>query len=121
MLDQHHLQLRETRLDGVPLREWTLAFDHHLIRARDLIRRQVLEEVENHNQQLQGRIQGLLMGKRSGPIDAEKQVAAALAAFEANGFFILVDDRQIESLDELIAIDATTQVSFIKLVPLVGG
>ena len=54
-------------------------------------------------------------------LDWEEQYQRALEAFERNGFFILVDDRQAESLDEEIEIKLRTQVSFIKLVPLVGG
>ena len=54
-------------------------------------------------------------------IDAEAQVEVALAAFEANGFVLLVDDRQIESLDAPIALIPDTVVTFLKLTPLVGG
>ena len=34
---------------------------------------------------------------------------------------LLVDNRQVESLDEEIELKVATEVSFIKLVPLVGG
>jgi len=34
---------------------------------------------------------------------------------------VLVDDRQAESLDEDIVVKPETRVSFLKLVPLVGG
>lgn len=42
-------------------------------------------------------------------------------SFEANGFVILVDDVQIESLDEKIAFSNGTVITLLKLVPLVGG
>lgn len=54
-------------------------------------------------------------------IDWKKQFDVATSAFERNGFLILVDDRQAESLDEEIEIRPATNVSFVKLVPLVGG
>ena len=54
-------------------------------------------------------------------IDWEEQYARAVEAFERNGFFMLVDDRQVERLDEEIELKVATEVSFIKLVPLVGG
>jgi hypothetical protein len=38
-----------------------------------------------------------------------------------NGFFVLVGDRQAESLDEPFEVKADTEVSFVKLMPLVGG
>jgi hypothetical protein len=56
-----------------------------------------------------------------GEIDWEAQRDVALDAFAANGFFVLVGDRQVESLDERIRIGLGTEVSFVKLVPLVGG
>lgn len=34
---------------------------------------------------------------------------------------MLVDDKQVESLDDIVTIQAETIVSFIKLTPLVGG
>jgi hypothetical protein len=54
-------------------------------------------------------------------IEARPQVERALNAFTRNGFFLLVNDRQIENMDEEIAIGLNTQVAFVKLVPLVGG
>ena len=38
-----------------------------------------------------------------------------------NGFFLLVDDRQIEDLDEEVVVTVESTISFVKLVPLVGG
>jgi hypothetical protein len=54
-------------------------------------------------------------------IDWEEQYRRAIIAFERNGYFILVDDRQVESLDDEIELTADTEISFVKLVPLVGG
>jgi hypothetical protein len=34
---------------------------------------------------------------------------------------LLVDDRQVEELEEVIEIRPDTTVTFLKLVPLVGG
>lgn len=54
-------------------------------------------------------------------LDAEAQCALAVKGFGSNGFFVLVNDRQAESLDEEIIVGPDTKVSFVKLVPLVGG
>jgi hypothetical protein len=54
-------------------------------------------------------------------IDWEEQFARALEAFHRNGFFILVGERQAEDLDEVLEVNGETEVSFVKLVPLVGG
>jgi hypothetical protein len=45
----------------------------------------------------------------------------AKRAFYTNGFILLVDDRQVDELDDEIVIRPDTTVTFLKLVPLVGG
>jgi hypothetical protein len=101
--------------------------------VRDLIRERVHQEVSLHNLSLPAMFKGLvgpsnidkaLNGdKRLKPrkLDWEEQARIALDAFESNGFFILVDDHQVEKLDEVITIGADTHINFIKLTPLVGG
>jgi len=54
-------------------------------------------------------------------LDWEKQADTAVKAFAKNGFFVNVDGRQVDSLDEDVTITADTDVSFVRLVPLVGG
>jgi hypothetical protein len=54
-------------------------------------------------------------------IDADEQCALGFRGFESNAFFMLADDRQIESLDEVLFVTPKTRVVFVKLVPLVGG
>lgn len=101
--------------------------------VRDLIRERVHQEVSLHNLSLpsmfkdlvrSSNIEKVLNGdKRLKPrkLDWEEQARIALDAFERNGFFILVDDRQVEKLDEVITIGVDTHINFIKLTPLVGG
>ncbi|MCW5552407.1 MAG: hypothetical protein KIS67_09580 [Verrucomicrobiae bacterium] len=54
-------------------------------------------------------------------VGLEERYCRALDAFARNGFFVLVGDRQAESLDEAFTVTPETEVSFVKLVPLVGG
>ena len=101
--------------------------------VRDLIRQRVHQEVMAYNLAKPGYFNGLVQPtdaeatlngyklRRIRQIDWEDQADLALKAFESNGFFILVDERQAESLDEVVVIGEDTQVSFVKLVPLVGG
>ena len=59
--------------------------------------------------------------KQRRKIDWEEQYKRALDAYERNGFFVLIGDRQAESLDQTFEVKVDTEVSFVKLVPLVGG
>ena len=90
-------------------------------------------EVQNYNTRLNGFYTGLveptnaertLNGYKIKPariIDEEKQVYVALEAFLKNAYFVLVDDKQAESLDEEVVLAPYRSVSFVKLTPLVGG
>jgi hypothetical protein len=59
--------------------------------------------------------------KKQREIDWKPQFEKACEAFEGNRILILVDDRQLEGLEERITLTAGSRVSFLKLVPLVGG
>jgi hypothetical protein len=54
-------------------------------------------------------------------IDWEKEYARALDAFAAHQFIVLVDDRQVDDLDTLVAPRDRAEVTFLRLTPLVGG
>jgi hypothetical protein len=109
----------------------TLDSLHERTTAREIIRARIWQEVQEFN--ASGRresFKGLVQRQDSHeklntnkflPVDWEKQLATALRAFESNGFFMLVGDRQIAELDEEIEVGPETEVSFVKLVHLVGG
>ena len=55
------------------------------------------------------------------PVDVQAQCEEAFRAFERNGFLVLVGDRQMTELDALVVDGADVEVTFLKLIPLVGG
>lgn len=101
--------------------------------VHELIEQRVLQEVALHNSQPLERFSPLIQpvprekslnGEKKSyvrQVNVEKQIALALQAFGQNGYFILVDDNQVERLDDVILMTDSTKISFIKLVPLVGG
>ncbi|GIJ43785.1 hypothetical protein Val02_06710 [Virgisporangium aliadipatigenens] len=103
------------------------------ITARELIRLRVREEVARHNAALPPVFQGLVRPTeaeivRNGyrlreprRLDWERQADAACAAFLRNGFVLLVGERQVAELDEVLDLDGAAEVAFVKLVALVGG
>jgi hypothetical protein len=114
--------------------EFTLDVPSERITVRDLIRARVYMDVRDYNLSQPEYFRGLVQpsdaertlngfkvrqGRR---IDPEKQFEKAIESFYRNGFLVLVDDRQVGELEEEIEVrpDATT-VTFLKLVPLVGG
>ena len=105
------------------------------ITLRELIRRRVYEEVLDYHAApptavfrglvtptpVEAALNGVKPPSTKRRIDWEAQYEKALSAFARNGFFVLVGDRQVESLDEEIHLKVDTEVSFVKLVALVGG
>ncbi len=132
VLHKNVLQIRDENGIGNIINELKLSFDRIEVSVRDIITERVIQEVALYNQKSADYQYALvkpteqekvLNGPRSKrkPVDVEKQIEVALQAFEGNGFFILIDDNQAESLDEVVVIRPDTVVSFIKLTPLVGG
>ena len=117
------LTLRDETATGDVVGTRTLDFLTEETTVRELITRRVQEEVREHNRAPAARaFPGLVRpADDRGEVDWERQRDAALAAFAANGFFVLVGDRQVEDLDETIRLELHTEVSFVRLVPLVGG
>jgi hypothetical protein len=53
--------------------------------------------------------------------ERETLLRQAEEGFAANRFFVLLDDRQAESLDEVVEVERTGEVTFFLLTPLQGG
>jgi hypothetical protein len=120
-------------LGGDEDRGFTLdVLDEH-ITVRELIRARVYREVRDYNldqpEYFHGLVQpsdaerslnGFKMRSRR-RIDPVRQFELAKRAFYTNGFILLVDDRQVDELEDEIEIRPDTTVTFLKLVPLVGG
>lgn len=101
--------------------------------VREIIRARVMQEVEAYNAKQADLFQGLVQPTGAEQtlngyhlpqrrmIDAEAQCGQALAAFEANGFILLINRQQATDLDAWVELTPETSVTFLKLVPLVGG
>ena len=118
---------------GAKTHEFTIDLLTERITIREVIRARVYQEVKDYNVQQSGLFRGLVQPseaetslngftlKKGRTIDWQRQFDAALAAFEKNQIVVLVDERQAEDLDEEIVVGTRTRVTFLKLVPLVGG
>ncbi len=129
----NRLNIRDTNTLGNDGPVLVLEFLTEKITVRELIRSRVYQEVKDFNTQQPEYFQGLVQPtetehtlngyrlRKPRKIDWEEQFEKAVKAFQNNGFIILVDDEQVTELDEEITIAPDISVSFMKLVPLVGG
>ena len=132
------LTIRDETASGDVVHELPLEFPSDRITVRELIRERVYQEVQDFNRKqdehvFRGLVQPtdaerVLNGKRTEyrlkahrALEWKPQFEKAVEAFERNGFLVLIDDKQAESLDQEFVIGRGTQVSFVKLTLLVGG
>lgn len=118
---------------GAPDFSFTLNFSSNRVTVRELIEERVREEVGNYNSAQPEVFRGLVQPtnservlngfklKEKKQIDWREQYEKAVAAFERNGFIVLVDDLRVEDLNQIIELEAKPSVIFLKLVQLVGG
>ncbi|GAA4317381.1 hypothetical protein GCM10023149_14910 [Mucilaginibacter gynuensis] len=127
------LKITDETFAGKILNEISIAVSTEHLTVKDIIEARVNAEVTEYNKKLPEIYRGLVQPKdaevalngfrvkQRAFVDAEKQVYAALDAFQKNGFFVLIDNKQAEALDEQVFVNSNSAVSFIKLTPLVGG
>lgn len=130
--------IRDESATGEVYHEVPLEFPSERITVRDLIRERVYQEVQDFNRLQNEKVfRGLVQPsdtervlngnkpeyrlKQHRPIEWKPQYEQALQAFDKNGFLILVNDVQAESLDQEFELNNETQLSFVKLTMLVGG
>ena len=114
-------------------RTWALEIPEQRLALREVIRRRVFQEVAEYNIRHPAVFRSLVQPAgaevtRNGytlreqrHVDAEAQYRLAVKAFGRNGFVVLVGDNQVEDLDAELDLPVGTEVTFLKLVPLVGG
>lgn len=114
-------------------RVWSLDFLDETVSLRELIRRRIYQEVSEYNAKLSGLFYGLVQPtaaertlngyrlKTPHLLDWQAQYEQAIEAFARRGYIVLVDEKQVADLDTSIELHANSEVTFLKLVPLVGG
>ncbi|MFP5039719.1 hypothetical protein [Parasediminibacterium sp. JCM 36343] len=127
------LTIKDETVGGNIINKIDVSFASELTTIKDIIAARVKAEVDLYNQQLPLYFKGLVQPsdaettlngyklKDKRKVDTEKQCYIAFEAFYKNAYFILVDNIQAEALDQMVVINPQTNISFIKLTPLVGG
>ena len=130
-----NLRVVDETSSGKIYNETVLRLASTRVSARDVIEQRVRQEVQKFNdaRKKEALFSGLVQPrdaekelngyrlKKKKKIDADEQVEIALSAFSDNKFFFLVDDLQVESLDDEFGITDQTKITFLKLIPVVGG
>lgn len=127
------LKIKDETPLGELISESILQFPVARISVKELIEQRVEKEVFQYNSSSAERFHGLVQPtefecelndvrlRKEKRIDVVEQKCIAVEAFSRNRFFLLVNDKQLTRLDDEILITPNTTVTFLKLVPLVGG
>lgn len=139
LLDEHLGQVRPAG---------QVSFTKARASVRELIRARVELEIERQRDEgalaLAGRAQRIVPGPAETALNGDRgayglgalfvrtdgedgrrrldaMVAEAERGFASGRYYVLLDDRQAESLDEMVDLDRTGEATFLLLTPLQGG
>ena len=127
------ITIKDETAGGKLMNEVSVSFASELVSVKEIVRARVYADVEAYNQRLPEYFNGLVQPgeaektlngykmKERRRVDPEKQFLVAIDAFLKNGYFVLIDNIQAETPEQMVVINAHTAISFIKLTPLVGG
>ncbi|HZG01374.1 MAG TPA: hypothetical protein VEY71_10245 [Chitinophagales bacterium] len=133
MTDSLTLTLNDETFSGDITNRIDVRFSSEEVTVRDIIEQRVRNEVDAFNSKQPDFFNGLVQPndaertlngyklRSKHLVDPEQQVYTALAAFQKNGYFVLIDNVQAESLDQEFRLTSSTRISFVKLTQLVGG
>jgi hypothetical protein len=132
-MEQFLLVIKDKTGSGKIINEVSISLKNERVTVKEIIEARVIAEVDKYNEKMPEFFNGLVQPtdaektingfkmKSRKKVDPEKQVYIALDAFMKNAFFLLIDKFQAETLEQQVDIKPSTQISFIKLTPLVGG
>lgn len=133
------LTVRDETAMGQTTNELVVEFLTEVVTVRELIRARVYQEVQDYNTRQPAEFRGLVQPsdaertlnggklKTGRQIDWKEQFERACEAVEQARVLLLVDDRQVETLEQKVVLRPktpdreATSVTFLKLTPLVGG
>ncbi|MEN0004442.1 MAG: hypothetical protein AAF798_09870 [Bacteroidota bacterium] len=127
------LLVKDDTIGGATQNSFEIVAAKKTASVRELIKLRIYKEVEQFNQHSPEYFRSLVQPtaaevtlngykmKEKRKIDPEKQYYLALEAFTKNGYFLIINNKQVESLEQEIELRDDLELQFIKLTPLVGG
>ncbi len=118
---------------GCILNQVKLKVSKNRITVKELIKLRIFQEAEEFNAKRSSHYRGLVRPDHAKPmlsgfqldpsyrIDPQQQYYIAMDAFKRQGFFVMVDEEKIDDPDYAIAVRSAPRISFLKMVPVIGG
>ncbi len=120
--------IKDISLQG-PQSSWQLDIDEEQNTLHEVIRSRIYQEVSEYNARRRKQLLCLIPptphcsdpADAVAPLDWQVHYEQAIKAFEQKRYIVLIDERQVTELDRLIQFSAHSTVTFLKLIPLIGG
>ena len=108
---------------------WYLEIIEEQITLREIIRRRLYQEISEYQAKKRSQLPCFLIPTRSCQtatellplFDWQRYSEQVIHAFEKRSYIVLVDNQQITYLDAPITLHIQSTVTFLKLMPLIGG
>lgn len=101
----------------------TVQFDFPKITVRTLIESRIRAEVDRRSDELpvQKRLVNPMIKPLSVKVNFDAQIKTACEAFDRGQLIVLLPGRQAQTLEETLTLEDGDEVTFLRLVPLIGG
>jgi hypothetical protein len=108
---------------------WYLEIIEEQTTLREIIRRRLYQEISEYQAKKRSQLPCFLIPTLScqtarellPSFDWQRYSEQAIHAFEKRSYIVLVDNQQITHLDAPITLHIQSTVTFLKLMPLIGG
>ena len=108
---------------------WKLDITEEQSTVREIIRRRIYQEVSEYNAKKRIHSSGLIPSTSLSPspadsapsLDWQTHYDQAITSFEKRHYIVIINDQQVTHLDTPIHLSAQSTITFLKLVPLIGG
>jgi hypothetical protein len=122
------ITINDTLLQG-PQSSWQLDILEEQSTLREVIRSRIYQEISEYNASKRTQFLNFSSPKPScqypsdatSTLDWQVYYKHAITTFEQRSYIVLIDERQVSDLDRPIQLSAHSTITFLKLVPLIGG
>lgn len=123
------ITLQDASLQGQQQSPWQMNIFEEQSTLREILRSRIYQEVSEYNAQKRSQSLCLItlmpvgrpQADAAPPVDWQIHYKRAVEAFKKKRYLVLINGRQMTKLDAPVHLTDQTTITFLKLIPLIGG
>ncbi|GCF07979.1 hypothetical protein [Dictyobacter arantiisoli] len=123
------ITLQDASLQGQQQSPWQMDIFEEQSTLREILRSRIYQEVSEYNAQKRSQSLCLItlmpvdppQADAAPPVDWQTHYERAIEAFKKRRYLVLINGRQMTKLDAPVHLTDQTTITFLKLIPLIGG